>query len=144
MELLPNSPRVDRIASPRRPQRTVQEGTVPDNVDGGDSVFDDDLSDLGGYEANDPACGGGNRDGGCECFCEAELGHLNRKVRKLKDLVRLLFANAGLAGWEETRRVDNLRRKMGLEREVDERDHLRKVAAERAAGEEKKKLEKRE
>ena len=49
-----------------------------------------------------------------------------------------------LAGWEETRRVENLRRKRRVEREEAERDHTRRVAAERAAGEERKRLAKRE
>ena len=59
-------------------------------------------------------------------------------------MVCLLVASAGLAEWEETRRVENLRRKMKLEREVAERDHASRVAAERAAGEERRKLTKRD
>ena len=59
-------------------------------------------------------------------------------------MICLLVASAGLAGWEETWRVENLRRKMSLEREVAERNHGRKVAAERAAGEERKRLAKRD
>ena len=59
-------------------------------------------------------------------------------------LVRLLVASAGLAGWEETRRVENLGRKMELQRGVAERDHGRRVAAEKAAGEEKKRVARQE
>ena len=118
-------------------ERPLREGTILDSVDGGDSEFGDGVSDVGGFETNDPACGKGSRAGGCEYSCGAELGHLNGKVRKLEDLVRLLIADAGLAGWEETRRVGNLKRKMKVEREVAERDHARKLAAERAAGEER-------
>ena len=111
-------------------------GTVPDSVDGGESDVDGDDDGVANGEAGlDPACGGGSRAGGCECSCEAELGHLNGKVWKLEDLVRLLVASAGLAGWEETRRVENLRRKREVEREVAGRDHARRVAAEKAAGE---------
>ena len=110
-------------ALPMERGRPVREGTVPDSVDGDDSESDDGLGDTGILGTNDPACGGGSRDGRCECSCEAELGHLNRKVGKLKDLVRLHVAGAGLARWEETRRVENLRRKMELERGVAERDH---------------------
>ena len=62
----------------------------------------------------------------------------------MEDMVRLFIASAGLAGWEETQRVENLGRKMKLEREAAERDHVRKVAAERAAGEERKRLTKRD
>ena len=112
--------------------RCAREGTVPDSVDG-------DEADL----SMDPACGGGSRAGGCECSSQAELGHLNGKVRKLEDMVRLLIADAGLAGWEETRRVGNLSRRMKFEWEVAERDHTRRLAAERAASEEKKMLAKR-
>ena len=116
-------------------------GTVPDSVDGGESDLGKDLGDdVGGAFDDNPACGGGSRAGGCVCSCEAELGHLNGKVRKLEEMVRLLVANAGLAEWEETRRVENLRRKKLLEREVAERDHTKRVAAERAAGEERKKI----
>ena len=57
-------------------------------------------------------------------------------------MVRLLIASAGLARGEEIRRVENLRRKMELERGVAGKDHVRKVAAERAAGEERKRLAK--
>ena len=119
--------------------RRAREGTIPDSVDGGDSEIDEDL------EFNkDPACGGGSRAGRCECSCGAELGHLNWKVWRLEDLVRLLIADAVLAGWEETQRVGNLRRRMKEEREVAERAHEKKVAAERAAGEERKRITKRE
>ena len=131
-------------ALPTERGRPVREGTVPDSVDGDYSEDDDGLGDTGTLRMNDPACGGGSRDGRCVCSCEAELGHLNGKVRKLEDLVRLLVASAGLAGWEETQRVENLRRKMELERGVVERHHGKKVAAERAAGEEKKRIAKRE
>ena len=69
--------------------------------------MDGDLSDLVSDPGsdddevmNDPACGGGSRTGGCECSCESELGHLNGMHRKLEDLVRLLLADARLAGWE--------------------------------------------
>ena len=151
MECGPGGPGVDPVvlfpAVPDLPEvveRPVREGTVPDSVDSGDSVFDEGLTDLGRYEPHDPASGGGGRDGRCECSCEAKLGHLNGKVRKLHVLVCLLLANAGLAGWEETRRVDNLRTKIGLEREVAERDHARKVATGGAESEEKKKFVKRE
>ena len=54
-----------------------------------------------------------------------------------------MVASAGLAGWEETQRVENLCRKRELERGVAERDHAKRVAAERAAGEEKKKIARR-
>ena len=97
---------------------------------------------MDGNETNDPLCGGGGRAGRCECSCEAELWYLNGKVWKLEDLVCLLVADPGLVGWEETRRVKNLKRKIGLGREVVERDHVRRVAAERAAGEERKRLAK--
>ena len=73
-----------------------------------------------------------------------ELGHLNGKVPKLEHLVRLLVASAGLAGWEEIRQVDKLRRKMELERGVAERDYRKRVAAKRAAGEERKRLAKQD
>ena len=69
---------------------------------------------------------------------------MNMKVQKLEDLVRLLVASTGLAGWEETRRVDNLKRKMRLERELAERDYLRRMAAKMATGEERKRIVKRE
>ena len=125
--------------------RRSQQGTVPDSVDGGDSdlgVGNGDATD--GVADLDPACGRGSRAGGCVCSCEEELGHLNGKVWKLEDLVRLLVASAGLAGWEETWRVENLRRKRKVQREEGKRDHARRVAAERAAGEERKRLAKRE
>ena len=93
---------------------------------------------------NDPACGGGSRAGGCKCSCEEELEHLSGKVWKLEDLVCLLVVSAGLAGWEGTHRVENLRRKIELEQEVAERDHVRRVVAEKAAGEERKSLWKRD
>ena len=124
--------------------RPSRGGAVPDSVDGGDSEFGEAPESDGVYGINKPACGGGDRAGGYECSCEVELGHLNGKVRRLEDLVRLLIADAGLAGWEETRRVGNLKRKIGLEREVAERDHARRVAAERAAGEERKRLARRD
>ena len=38
--------------------------------------------------------------------------------------------------------MENLKRKMELERGVTERDHARRVGAERAAGEEKKRVAK--
>ena len=125
-------------------RRPVREGTVRDSVDGGDSDADIDPDDLGNFEDLDPACVGGSRAGGCGCSCGDELGHQNDKVRKLEELVRLLVAGAGLAGWEETRRVANLRSKIRVEREKVERHHLRKMAAEKVAGEERKKLAKRE
>ena len=124
--------------------RQTRVSAVPDSVEGDDSDLEGGgVGAAGGAVDLDPACGGGSRAGGCECSCEAELGHLNRKVRKLEELVRLLVADAGLAGWEETRRVENLRRKKRLEREVAERDHARRVAAEKAAGEERKRLARR-
>ena len=119
--------------------RSVREGTVPDSVDGGDLEPSNDVDGID-PDFDDPACGGGGRDGRYECSCEAELGHLSGKVRRLEDLVRLLVADAGLARWGETRRMENLRRKMKMEREVVEWDHMRKVAAERAAGEERKRI----
>ena len=122
----------------------LRERTIPCSVDGDVSDVDDDISNLGVVGSNDPACGGGSRAGGCECSCGAELGHLSGKVRRLEDMVRLLVASAGLAGWEETRSVENLKRRRGVEREVAERDHVRRVAAEKAAGEEKKKIVRRE
>ena len=70
--------------------------TVLDSVDGDDSDFEGDLVD-GGPRSDDPACGRGGRVGGCECSCKAELGHLNRKVRKLEDLLCLLITDTGLA-----------------------------------------------
>ena len=106
----------------------------------GDSDFDEGLSNLGGYEADDPACGGGGRAGGCIYSFETELGHLNGKVQKLEDLIRLLIADSGLAGWEETQRVENLRRKITLEREVAERDHVRRVEVQRVRGRRKRTL----
>ena len=118
-------------------------GTVPDSVDGDVSDLGEDPGDGVGPGEYDPACGGGSRDGGCECSFEAELGYLSGKVRKLEDLVCLLVADAGLAGWEETWRVENLKRKMKAEREGAEVAHERRVAAERAAGEEKKRIAKR-
>ena len=114
-------------------------GTVPDSVDGGESDLDD-----GDESDEDPACGGGSRAGGCACSCATELGHLSGKIRKLEDMVGLLVASAGLAGWEETRRMENLKRKKRLEREVAERNHVRRVAAEKAVGEEKKRLARRD
>ena len=122
----------------------VREGTVPDSVEGDDSEDDDGFSDTGILGTNDPACDGGSRDGGCVCSCKAELGHLNVRVRKLENMVCLLVTNAGLAEWEETWRVENLRRRMELERGVAERDHGKKVVAERAAGEEKKRIARRD
>ena len=119
--------------------RRSREGTVPDSVDGSNSEFGEDVGGIDpGFE--NPAGGGGGRAGGCECSCEVELGHLNGKVRKLEDLVRLLVASAGLASWEETRWVENLRSKRELERRVAEQDHAKRVAAKRAAGEERKRI----
>ena len=40
--------------------------------------------------------------------------------------------------------MENLGRKMKLKKEVAERDHAKRVAAERAAGEERKRLAKRD
>ena len=131
-------------ALPTERGRTVQEGTVPDSVDGDDSEDDDGLDDTGDLGMNDPNCGGGSGDDRYVCSCKAELGHLNGKVRKLEDLVRLLVASVGLVGWEETRRVENLRRKRELERGVAERDHGKNVAADRAVGEEMKRIAQRE
>ena len=62
-------------------------------------MFGDGFVDIFADGGNDPACGGGGRAGRCECSCEAELGHLNAKARKLEDLVRLLVPSAGLARW---------------------------------------------
>ena len=91
-------------ATPMAGESPVRGGTVPDSVDGrdSDSIFGGDLDGVGGFEARDPACGGGSRDGGCVCSCEVELVHLSRKVWKLDELVHLLVVSAGLAGWEET------------------------------------------
>ena len=61
----------------------VHEETVPDSADGGELVLDDDLIGIFDSELDDPACGGGSRAGRCECSYEAELVHLNRKVRRL-------------------------------------------------------------
>ena len=74
----------------------------------------------------------------------AELGHLNREVGKLEDMVHLLVAGARLARWQESQRVKNLRRKMGLERELEERDYVKKVVVEKAAGKKKKRLARRD
>ena len=92
--------------------RPVREGTVPDSVDGGVSDFGGDPEDGDDFGIDDPAYGGGSRAGGCGCSCGAELGHLNEKFRRLEDMICLLLAGAGLARWEETRRVENLRRKI--------------------------------
>ena len=136
-------PAVPVLPSARR--NIPRAGTVPDSVDGEESDLGEDLGDANGAGFDeDPACGGGGRAGGCVCSCKAELGHLNGKVRKLEDMVRLLIANAGLAGWEETRRVENLRRRMRLEREVAEKNHSKKVEAEKAAGEERRRLAKQD
>ena len=62
----------------------------------------------------------------------------------MEEMVRLLLASAGLAGWEETRMVENLGRKMKAERVGAERDHLSRVEAEKAAGVERKKLARRD
>ena len=121
----------------------IHGGTVPDSVDSDDLDFEAGPVDSAIPDGVDPACSGGSRDGGCKYSCERELGHLNGKVYRLEDLVRLLVADTGLAGWEETRRVENLKRKKQLEREGAERDHAKRVAAERAMGEEKKKLAQR-
>ena len=131
-------------ALPAMEDRPDREGTILDSVDGGDSDFGDGLVNVYDFEANDPTCDEGSRDGGCECSCEAEIRHLNRKVQKLEDLVRLLIVDAGLAGWEETQRVENPSRKKRVEREEAERTHGRKVAAERSGSEERKRLAKRD
>ena len=72
-----------------------REGTVLDSVDGGDSELDDGLGAGNSLLVN--ACGRGSRAGGFVCSCEAELGYLSRKLRRLEDMVRLLVASAGLA-----------------------------------------------
>ena len=71
-------------------------------------------------------------------------GHLNGKVRKVGDLLCLLIADSDLAEWEETQRVENMKREMRVEREAVEKDHVRRVTAESVSGEEKKRLAKRE
>ena len=112
-------------------------------MDGGDSDVDIDPDDLGDLGYLDPACRGGSRADRCRCSCGEELGHLNGKMRRLEELVRLLVADAGLASWEESRRVGNLKCRLKSEREVADREHVRRVEAERAAGEEKKRVAKR-
>ena len=69
--------------------------------------------------------------------------HLSGRLWKIEDFIRLLVADTGLASWEETQRVENMRRKMKLERERAERDHARSVAAEKAVGEERRRLARR-
>ena len=62
--------------------------TVSESVDRGESESGDCLVGATDFDVRkDPACGGGSRAGRCECSCEAELGHLNGKVRKLEDIV---------------------------------------------------------
>ena len=120
------------------------EGTVSDSVDGGELVFGDGLCADNNGDLDDPAGGGGSRAGGCECSCKEEFGYLNGKVQRLEDMVRLLIASAGLTRWKETQRVEKLKRKMLVERGEAERVHAKRVGAERAAGEERKKLAKRD
>ena len=79
--------------------RPSRRGTIPDSVDGDDSESGEVPVGGGIHEVDDPACGGGSRAGGCECSCGIELGHLNGKVQRLEDFVRLLVAYAGLARW---------------------------------------------
>ena len=129
---------------PALPSRPVCKGTVLNSVGGTDSLFNEDPMRDDDLKIHDPACGGGGRGGECECSCKGELGHLIGKVRRLEDIVRLLVASAGLARWEETRRVENLRKNMGSEREEAERVHARKVVAERAAIEERRRLARRD